>query len=59
VLLQRLHSRIHRKKKNSKADELANAATLNTPLPPDMFFQVVIDVSIMIVEVEIRVINVI
>jgi hypothetical protein len=31
------------RKKNTKADELAKAAACNTPLPTDVFFQVIKD----------------
>jgi hypothetical protein len=45
--------------KNSEVDELAKAAAPNTPLPADVFFQVVPDASIKTVEAEPRVINLI
>jgi hypothetical protein len=45
--------------KNSEVDESAKAAAHNIPLPPDVFFQVVLDASIKTVEVEPRVINII
>jgi hypothetical protein len=45
--------------KISEAGELAKVAAHNTPLPSDVFFQVVLDASIKIVEVEPRVINLI
>jgi ribonuclease HI len=38
--------------KNFEADELAKAIARNTPLPTDIFFQVVPDASIKIVELE-------
>jgi ribonuclease HI len=45
--------------KNSKADELAKVVARNTPLPADVFLQVILDASIKTVEPEPRVINVI
>jgi hypothetical protein len=45
--------------KNFEADELANAVACNTPLHVDVFFQVVLDASIKIVEPEPKVINLI
>jgi hypothetical protein len=45
--------------KYSKADELAKAVARNTPLPADVFLQVILDASIKTVEPEPRVINVI
>jgi hypothetical protein len=45
--------------KNSEANELAKAAARNMPLPTDIFFQVVSDASIKIVEPEPRLINLI
>jgi hypothetical protein len=45
--------------KNSEADELAKAVARNTPLPPDVFFQVMLDASIKTVGAEPRVINVV
>jgi hypothetical protein len=45
--------------KNTKADELAKAATRKTVLPPDVFFQVIEDPSVKIVEPEPRVVNII
>jgi hypothetical protein len=34
------------KNKNSEADELAKAAARNTPLPADVYWQMIIDTSI-------------
>jgi hypothetical protein len=45
--------------KNAKADELAKATAHNTPLPADVFLQVMSDASIKTVEPEPKVINVI
>jgi ribonuclease HI len=45
--------------KNSKADELVNAAGRNTPLLADIFLQVISDASIKIVELEPSMINLI
>jgi hypothetical protein len=45
--------------KNIKADELMKVATRNTPLPADVFLQVISDASIKTVEPEPRVINLI
>jgi hypothetical protein len=45
--------------KNSEADELAKVAARNTPLPIDVFFQVVPDALIKTVETESKVINLI
>jgi ribonuclease HI len=46
-------------RKNSKADELAKAVARNTPLPTDVFFQIVLDASMKIVKPEPRIINLI
>jgi hypothetical protein len=45
--------------KNSKADELAKATARNTPLPADVFLQVISNACIKTIESEPRVINVI
>jgi ribonuclease HI len=45
--------------KNTETDELARAIARNRPLPADVFFQVISDASIKIVEAEPRVINLI
>jgi hypothetical protein len=45
--------------KNAEADELAKSTAHNTPLPDDVFFQVISDASIKTVEAELRVINLI
>jgi hypothetical protein len=45
--------------RNSEADELAKVIARNTPLPADVFFQVVPDASIKTVEPEPRIINLI
>jgi hypothetical protein len=45
--------------KKSKADELVKVAAHSTPLPTDVFFQVIEDASVKIVEPEPRLINVI
>jgi hypothetical protein len=45
--------------KNTEADELAKATVYNTPLPTDIFLQVMSDASIKIVEPEPKVINII
>jgi ribonuclease HI len=50
---------VHIDRKNSKADELAKAIARNTPLPADVFLQVILDASIKTIEIEPRVINVI
>jgi hypothetical protein len=42
-----------------KADELAKATARNTPLPANVFFQVILDTFIKSVEAEPRVINLI
>jgi hypothetical protein len=47
------------KNKNVKADELAKAAAHNTPLPADVFLQIISNASIKTVESEPRVINII
>jgi hypothetical protein len=43
--------------KNTKADELAKASTHNTPLPTDVFFQVIEDALVKMIEPEPRLIN--
>jgi hypothetical protein len=45
--------------KNTEADELVKAAARNTPLPADVFIQMIFDPSIKIVEPEPRKINLI
>jgi hypothetical protein len=45
--------------KNAEADELAKAAARNTPLPVDVFLQIISDTSIKTIEPEPRVINII
>jgi ribonuclease HI len=45
--------------KNIEADKLAKAVACNTPLPVDIFLQIILDVSIKMIEPEIRIINVI
>jgi hypothetical protein len=45
--------------KNTKADELVKVVARNTPLPADVFLQVISDTSIKTVEPEPRVINLI
>jgi hypothetical protein len=45
--------------KNMEADELAKAAARKAVLPPDVFFQVIEDPSVKIVEPEPRIINVV
>jgi hypothetical protein len=45
--------------KNTEADELVKAAAHNTPLPVDVFLQIISDVSIKLIELEPRIINVI
>jgi ribonuclease HI len=45
--------------KNAEADKLVKAAAHNTPLPADVFLQVISDASIKIVELEPWVINLI
>jgi ribonuclease HI len=45
--------------KNAKANELMKVMALNTPLPADIFFQVIFDTSIKTVEAEPRMINLI
>jgi ribonuclease HI len=44
--------------KNTEADELVKAAAHNTPLPVDVFLQIISDVSIKMIELEPRIINV-
>jgi hypothetical protein len=45
--------------KNVKADELAKVAACNTPLPVDVFLQIISDTSIKMIEPEPKVINII
>jgi ribonuclease HI len=45
--------------KNTEVDELAKAAAKKAVLPPDVFFQVIEDPSIIIVEPEPRIVNII
>jgi ribonuclease HI len=45
--------------KNTEADELMKAVAHNTPLPTDVFLQIISDVSIKIIEPEPKIINVI
>jgi hypothetical protein len=45
--------------KNSKADELAKATARNTPLPANVFYQMITDTSIKQIEPEPQVINII
>jgi hypothetical protein len=45
--------------KNVEADELAKATTKKVMLPPDVFFQVIEDPSVKIVEPEPRIVNVV
>jgi hypothetical protein len=45
--------------KNTKADELVKTAARNTPLPIDVFLQIIADASIKTIEPEPRIINVI
>jgi hypothetical protein len=45
--------------KNAEADQLVKAIARNTPMPTDVFFQVVEDASIKTVSLEPRVINII
>jgi hypothetical protein len=45
--------------KNTEVDELVKATTRNTPLPADVFLQVISDASIKIVEPEPKMINLI
>jgi hypothetical protein len=45
--------------KNTEADELAKAATRKAVLPPDVFFQVIMDPSVKTVEPEPRMVNVV
>jgi hypothetical protein len=47
------------KRKNCEADELAKATARNTPMPTDVFFQVLEDASVKIVQPEPMVINII
>jgi hypothetical protein len=56
---QGFHSRVHNRNKNAEADELAKAAARNTPLPGDVFLQIISDASIKTVEPKPRVINII
>jgi ribonuclease HI len=44
--------------KNTEADELAKAAGKKTMLPPDVFFQVIEDPSVKIVESEPKMVNI-
>jgi hypothetical protein len=45
--------------KNSEADDLAKAAARNTPMPPDVFYQVLEDASVKTPLPEPRLINII
>jgi hypothetical protein len=45
--------------KNSKADDLAKVVARNTPMPADVFFQVIEEASIKIVVSEPRLVNII
>jgi ribonuclease HI len=45
--------------KNIEADDLANAVARNTPMPPDIFYQVLEDASVKTVLLEPRLINII
>jgi hypothetical protein len=45
--------------KNTEANELAKVAAHNTPLPADVFLQIISDASIKTIESELRVINII
>jgi hypothetical protein len=45
--------------KNTEADELAKAAARKAVLPQDVFFQVIEDISVKIVELEPRMINIV
>jgi hypothetical protein len=45
--------------KNSEADELVKVAARNTPLPVDIFLQIISDALIKMIEPELRIINVI
>jgi hypothetical protein len=45
--------------KNIEADELAKAAVRNTPLPADVFLQIISDASIKTIDSKPRVINII
>jgi hypothetical protein len=45
--------------KNTKADELVKVVARNTPLPADIFLQIISDVSLKMIEPEPRIINVI
>jgi hypothetical protein len=45
--------------KNTKAVELAKAAAHDTPLPADIFLQIILDVSLKMIEPEPGIINVI
>jgi hypothetical protein len=48
-----------KRNKNTKADDLAKAATRNTPMPADGFFQVIEEASVKTVMSEPRLINII
>jgi hypothetical protein len=45
--------------KNTKADDLAKATACNTPMPPDVFYQVPEDASVKTLLLEPRLINII
>jgi hypothetical protein len=45
--------------KNTEADELAKATTRKIVLPPDVFFQIIKDLSVKIVELKPRMVNII
>jgi hypothetical protein len=45
--------------KNTEDDELAKVVAHNTPLPADVFLQIISDTSIKMIEPELRIINVI
>jgi hypothetical protein len=48
-----------KRNKNCEVGELAKAVALNTPMPTDVFFQVLKDASVKTVPSEARVINII
>jgi hypothetical protein len=58
-LFQRIHGGAHRTNKNAEADNLAKAAAHNTPIPTDVFFQMIKDASVKRVLQEPKLINII
>jgi ribonuclease HI len=57
--IQGFHCRVYTQKQEYRCDELAKAPPRNTPLPADIFLQIILDASIKTIEPEPRVINII